>query len=193
MYLQCANIVIFGAKFIKMKLSILLALLIVSLPSIVIIDFNSKSDLSNWYVVDDGVMGGLSSGNITITKKGYAKFYGDVSLDNNGGFTSVRYQFEKKNINSYTTCKIKVKGDGKNYEFRVKSDADQRHSYKYNFQTSGKWEEIEIPLKEMYPTFIGMKLDIPNFPVDVLEEIMFLIANKKEERFQLLIDKITLE
>ena len=162
-------------------------------PSLVIVDFNVESDLADWYIVDDGVMGGLSSGNMSIDKEGHARFYGEVSLDNNGGFTSVRYQFNTKKIEPYNNCRIRIKGDTKNYQFRVKSDASQRFSYIYEFETNGGWEEIVIPLSEMYPSFRGRKLDMPNFPNQQLEEIVFLIANKKEESFELMIDSITLE
>jgi hypothetical protein len=44
----------------------------------------------------------------------------------------------------------------------------------------------------MYPSFRGRKLDQPNFSDDYIEEITFLIGNKKEEDFQLLIAKIEL-
>jgi hypothetical protein len=45
----------------------------------------------------------------------------------------------------------------------------------------------------MYPSFRGRKLDAPNFSHDSIEEIVFLIGNKKNERFELIIDKIALK
>ena len=45
----------------------------------------------------------------------------------------------------------------------------------------------------MYPTFRGKKLDISNYNVDNIEEIAFLIANKKAEDFKLEIDSIVLK
>jgi hypothetical protein len=65
--------------------------------------------------------------------------------------------------------------------------------YIYNFKTSGNWQTITIPLSEMVPSFRGRKLDMPNYPAKVLEEVVILISNKKAERFSLEIDKITLE
>ena len=44
----------------------------------------------------------------------------------------------------------------------------------------------------MYPSFRGRKLDEPNFFHKSIEEVTFLIANKKNEEFILLIDKIEL-
>lgn len=155
-------------------------------------DFNNDSNLSNWMVVDDGVMGGRSNGNFKINDEGHGVFYGKVSLENNGGFSSVRYRFDSMNAKSYSKLMLHVKGDGKRYQFRVKSNQSDRHSYIYYFQTSKDWETIEIPLKEMYPTFRGRKLEMPNFNGEIMEEIAFLIANSKAEGFQLEIDKIEL-
>ena len=50
--------------------------------------------------------------------------------------------------------------------------------------------EVKIPLKEMYPSFRGRRLNQPNFSNDYIEEITFLVGNKKNENFKLLLDKI---
>ena len=87
---------------------------------------------------------------------------------------------------------IRLKGDGKKYQFRIKDDIRSYYSYISTFSTSGEWQEIEIPLNEMYPSFRGRRLNLPNFSQDNIEEIAFLIGNKKPESFRLLIDKIEL-
>ena len=156
-------------------------------------DFNQYSDLSDWTVVDDVVMGGLSNGSFSINKAGNAVFEGKVSLDNNGGFSSVRYRFDQKKVSGFSVATIRLKGDGKRYQFRMKSDKYDPHSYIYYFETSKEWETVVIPLKNMTPSFRGRTLDMPNYPSKVLEEITFLIANKHPEHFKLEIDKITLQ
>ena len=158
-----------------------------------IVDFHKDSDLRNWAIVDDVVMGGRSDGYMEINPEGHAVFYGKVSLENNGGFSSVRYRFAQKNVAAYSHVKIRLKGDGKRYQFRVKSDPYDRHSYIYHFQTSGEWQNITIPLAEMVPRFRGRKLAMPNYPVETLVEVAFLIANKKAEDFKLEIDNIVLQ
>ena len=88
---------------------------------------------------------------------------------------------------------IRIKGDGKCYQFRVKSNKYDRHSYVHDFETSGNWQTIEIPLLEMKPKFRGRGLDISNYQGEVMEEIAFFIANKKAESFKLELDNIALE
>jgi hypothetical protein len=159
----------------------------------VIFDFNKKSNLQNWVIVDDVVMGGESSGSFKLNDDGFGVFKGSISLDNNGGFSSLRHRFPKIEIDDNTQIVIKLKGDGKNYQFRIKSNSGDYYSYILPFLTSGEWQEIIIPLKEMYPSFRGRRLDQPNFSDDAIEEVTFLIGNKKNENFKLLLDTIELK
>ncbi|MEJ2595005.1 MAG: CIA30 family protein [bacterium] len=174
------------------KLLILFGLLTSTEP-VILYDFNATSTLTNWMIVDDGVMGGRSKGNFKLSEEGHAVFFGDVSLENNGGFSSVRYRFDEKDVSSFSRVELRVKGDGKRYQFRVKSDAYDRPSYITYFETSGAWETIIIHLDELYPSWRGMRLNLGNYPGESMEEIAFLIANKKAESFRLEIDRIVLK
>lgn len=155
-------------------------------------DFEKTSKLDGWAVVDDVVMGGRSSGQLGISSDGHGIFEGYVSLENNGGFSSVRYDSGRIPTSEYSKIYIRLKGDGKAYQFRIKARARDYHAYIMPFATTGEWQEIEIPMDSMYPTFRGRLLDMENFNHHHLEEIRFLIANKKNESFKLLIDKIEL-
>jgi len=163
------------------------------MSSLLIFDFSATNDWSGWEVENDVVMGGNSSSQLERSAEGNAIFTGSVSLENNGGFASLQYHFSFKNIKAYTKALIKIKGDGKEYQFRVKSNLNDRASYIYTFKTTGDWQTIEIPLNEMTPTFRGRKLDIPNFSADEIQEVRFLIGNKRAEDFRLVIDKIELK
>ena len=106
------------------------------MPQMMIFDFDKNSKIRDWRIVDDVVMGGVSKSNITINKGGNGVFSGHVSLDNNGGFSSVRHQFSSLNVSGYNKFIIRIKGDGKNYQFRVKSKLNEYHSYKHEFSTN---------------------------------------------------------
>ncbi len=159
---------------------------------LLIFDFNKDTDSTCWKIVDDKVMGGRSGGNFYINNEGSGVFEGYVSLENNGGFSSVRYNFESRNVDNYSKIVIRLRGDGKRYQLRVKSNKSDSHAYINYILTTKNWQVIEIPLSEMYPTFRGRKLDIPNYPGTTLEEIAFLIGNKTAEQFKLEIDSISL-
>lgn len=159
----------------------------------VIYDFNKNSNAEDWRIVDDVVMGGRSAGGFSINADGFGVFEGAVSLENYGGFSSVRYRFPQMQIKGATNVVIRLKGDGKKYQFRIKARASDYYSYIATFSTSGTWQEIKIPLEEMYPSFRGRRLNQANFSESHIEEVAFLIGNKKEENFKLLLDKIGLQ
>ena len=175
-----------------MKLFVLITSLLF-MTTTTLFDFNTSSNISNWRVVDDVVMGGRSSGNFVINDEGHGKFNGRVSLENNGGFSSLRYRFKTKDVSTYSKVILRVKGDGSNYQFRVKTSSRDYASYIYEFETTSDWTTIEIPFAAMDPRFRGRKLNDPNFPGEQLEEIAFLIGNKKEQSFELLLDHIELK
>lgn len=160
---------------------------------LVIVDFNEGMDPSGWNVEDDVVMGGRSRGAFAINEDGHGVFSGDVSLENNGGFSSVQYYFDPVDVSPYRTACLRVKGDGKSYRFLVESERDARHYYVYEFQTTQDWQIIEVPLADMYPVRRGDRLTIPNFPGANLAMVRFLIGNKKAESFRLEIDSIWLK
>ncbi|MBT7704199.1 MAG: CIA30 family protein, partial [Polaribacter sp.] len=81
----------------------------------ILFDFNKKADIQQWFIVDDGVMGGRSSGNFSLSNEGYGVFEGNISLDNNGGFSSLRYNIQKTSVKEFTKISLKLKGDGKKY------------------------------------------------------------------------------
>lgn len=159
----------------------------------VIYNFKSKKSIENWYIVDDGVMGGLSQGKISLNSSNIGVYSGTVRTENNGGFSSIRYECDSIDVSIYTHIVLKVKGDGKSYQFRIKESPNQRFSYITNFETTGKWQTIKLPLKEFYPSYRGYRLRRPNFNGKYIQEIAFLISAKTKSFFTLEIEYISLE
>ena len=156
-------------------------------------NFDSKSDITNWNIVDDVVMGGSSSGTFSLSGSGTGIFKGKVSLENNGGFSMVQYRFKTLQVENFSKFTIRLKGDGKLYQFRIKTNESDYYSYVSTFNTSGEWETITIPFANMYPAFRGRKLDAVNYTGKKMEVIAFLIGNKKAEFFHLEIKDIELK
>ncbi len=159
---------------------------------LLLFDFSADSDWSVWKIENDVVMGGNSSSELSRSIEGNAVFKGHVSLENNGGFASMQYHFEPKDIRGYDKALILLRGDGKEYQFRIKADLDEKASYVFTFKTTGTWQAIDIPLNQMEPTYRGNKLEKPNFNADKIQEIRFFIGNGKVEDFKLEIDQIEL-
>lgn len=160
--------------------------------TIELFDFKPNSDISDWTVVNDAVMGGRSRGRFSLNDQGHAVFQGEVSLENNGGFSLVRYRFRSIEVAGVKKFAIRLRGDGKRYQFRVQADLNQRYHHVTYFQTSGEWQEVEIPFQDLSPRFRGRDLEGPNYSGERLSEIGLLIGNKRAEAFRLEIDWIRL-
>lgn len=178
-----------------MKFAFLLFWTVLFIPTEMesIYSFTSQTTVGDWRIVNDGVMGGISKSSLLLTNSGQGKFSGHVSLANNGGFTSIQLNKKIGLTAENKFILLKVKGDGKRYEFRIKAKTSQNASYVHPFSTTGEWELIKLPLAQFYPQFFGRVLDSPNFNFQTIEQLSFLIANKKEEDFELFIDFIELE
>ncbi len=169
-----------------------LLIFIAAMHNLTLFDFDKNTDLSQWEIENDSVMGGKSEGHIKLNDAGHAVFHGKISLENDGGFSSVLHKFETQKIAGFNNLKLHVKGDGKKYQFRIKSAQSDRHTYVHDFRTSGEKETITIPLQDFQPYFHGEMLDKPNYAGKQAEEIGILFGNGKAEEFRLEIDKIEL-
>lgn len=179
---------VYWQKIIMLFITLVMALL----NPAMLYDFNAKNSKRDWIIVDDVVMGGRSDGHFEVNEEGHGHFYGSVSLENNGGFSSVRRRMDAVSVEDFSKVQLRIKGDGKRFQFRIKAKARDYYSYIQYFETSGEWETIELELDEFYASFRGRKLDMPKFDQAQIEECTFLIANYKAEDFDLLIDQIQL-
>ena len=157
---------------------------------IIIFNFKKNTNINRWYTTNDDVMGGVSNSRMNLDENGNGVFTGVVSTENNGGFAMVRLPLNINLSDDLMNIVLHVKGDGKKYQLRIKSNRNQQHWYIYSFQTSAKLETIKIPLKDFYPSYRGVKLNLDNFSSNAIKEIAFLIGNKKNEAFTLTIKTI---
>ena len=153
----------------------------------------TKQGKGKWRIQDDVVMGGRSDSNLSMTEDGNIRFAGRVSLENNGGFCSFQQTTENDPyvVKGKTAFSLLLKGDGKNYNFRVRTP-NGRHAYAFTFETKGEedWETITIPFSAMKATYRGRSIEVPNYAGENIEQIQVLIGNKKEENFTLVVSKI---
>jgi len=161
--------------------------------ALTLFSFKPGADIRAWEVEDDGVMGGRSEGQLELHEDGYAVYSGTVSLDNNGGFSSIQYYFEPLDVSDYRTAHIRLKGDGRRYLLLVEDQKDAWHYYVGSFETSGEWETVTVRFSDMEPVRRGDKLDLPNFPGQTLAQVRIMIANQVRESFTLEIERIWLE
>jgi hypothetical protein len=154
----------------------------------------SEQGKGKWRVQDDVVMGGRSDSQLKTTAENHAHFSGRVSLENNGGFCSIHQTVAKNPYvmpENSSTFVLLLKGDGKEYNFRVRTP-NGRHSYGFTFptKTDDSWETVSIPFNKMKATYHGEPVDVPNYARENILEMQLLIGNNKEETFEIFIESI---
>lgn len=161
---------------------------------ITIHDFNVKNGLGDWRIEDDRVMGGISQGKFELNDGGHGSFHGIVTVESNGGFSSVQNNSYDLDVEPTDHIQVRLKGDGHTFQLRVKDSQETYYSYQKSFSTSGAWETIDIQLSDMQPIYRGRDVNKPNFDKNHISQVRFMITtSKKQEKFELLIDKIELK
>lgn len=175
------------------KVMLILSIVVFNSQSeVVIFDARNEANNGSWYSLNDDVMGGVSRSQTLISKEGFLIFKGEVSTANNGGFAMIQMNKSINRTQEFSHIRIHLKGDGKKYQFRIKPNVYNRYSYVNTFKTSGEKENIDLKLADFKPMFRGVNLNRPNFQSNSIEQIGILIGNKKNESFELHIEKIEL-
>lgn len=168
--------------------TIMIQNMLLGLAMTVSVSFDMES--GSWRSVNDGVMGGLSSGDM-IRDGDKLIFTGTLSLENNGGFSSVRRLIEQ-DLSGAMKIRMEVRGDGRMYQFRIRHDNRvDGVAWRALFKTSGDWQTIEIALSSFDPVYRGRSVAGagPVVPSDI-QQIGVLLADKNAGPFKLEIRQI---
>ena len=151
-------------------------------------DFKAATNSPAWEVVNDDVMGGVSTSQFQVLTNACAVFSGTVRLENNGGFASVRSGPVRENLTGLTAFVLRVRGDGRGYKFSVRTGASfNSQLYQTSFTTKqGEWEEHRLAFSDFVPTFRGRILtDVPLLNPAKVNSVGFLISDKQAGPFRL--------
>ena len=162
-------------------------------PIKLLLDFEDTDKSGRWMVVNDDVMGGVSRSNVKLHSDGHLLFDGEVSTNYGGGFASVRTDYKNWKIEKYEGFILRVKGDGKTYQFRCRQGNNiNQIAYRHYFQADNEdWQEIILPFKEFLPTYRGRVLsNIPKLDPKEIKQFGFMISDKQVGKFHLKIDWI---
>lgn len=155
-----------------------------------ITEFNAKQNRAfSWQIVNDGVMGGRSRGNLEFTPDETMHFWGTLSLENNGGFSTARSGTVTFDLSNDLGLLLLVKGDGRTYEARLESTAKYRNnrlSFTGKFETkAGEWTQVKVPFDEFVGTWRGRQFPEAQLDTGKISRVWILLADKKPGPFDL--------
>lgn len=175
------------------KLSVLALLLSMTFESSAAwkVDFNSPEEPRRWVRVNDSVMGGISQSTIQFSD-GIAFFTGHLSLENNGGFASVRRVGGLDLVSNKGKLLLTVKGDGRQYQLRLRINAGlDGVAYVARFNSSADWQTFEFGESDFVPQFRGRNVHgAPDLSFIHVEQIGIMISDKRQGNFSLAISEI---
>ncbi|MDX9755049.1 MAG: CIA30 family protein [bacterium] len=158
-----------------------------------IFDFVKNEEVQTWATINDTVMGGVSQSVFVWDGQSRAEFKGDVSLENNGGFASVRSPVADYDLSGFDGLLLRVRGDGKQYKVSVRMDRRfEGVAYQAPFKTkAGEWIEVWVPWENLKPQFRGRAVpDVPVLNPAAITQFGLLVSDKQEGAFALAIDWI---
>ena len=164
--------------------------------AVTLLDFDHDDDLASWYPVDDVVMGGVSRSAFERASPGVARFHGEVSLENSGGFASVRTTPRDWNTGAAAAFLLRVRGDGKTYKFTIRtSDRFDGIQYQQRFTApAARWCDVRLPVDGFAPTFRGRRVPLaPSLDAAKVRALGLMLSDRQAGKFELLVDRIAIE
>jgi len=166
-----------------------------SRPSTTVFSFNDPAAASQWQVVNDGVMGGRSYGQRRVNEYKNLEFSGNLSLANNGGFSSIRAARGGLNLTGDSVIIARVRGDGREYKFNLYTQRNlSGYSWRQTFQTrKDEWIDVKIPLNKFVATWRGRTFRNERLNASEVQGMGILLGDKKPGPFKLEIESIKVQ
>lgn len=161
-------------------------------PNTASLPLNNPAEVSQWLIVNDTVMGGQSSASIRASHDGLL-FSGELSLENNGGFASVRRVGSSVTWENGGPVSITVVGDGRNYQLRLRTSQRRDDiAYAAGFSTTaGAPLTLHFTENDFSAVWRGRQVpDAPPLQFSNVRQLGFMLADKQPGPFSLKIKQI---
>ena len=143
-------------------------------------DFSNPNTLRDSWIVNDGVMGGVSQSSLRQDVDGML-FEGVVSLENNGGFASMRSSVRFPQ--GTQLIELFAKGDGKRYKLVLRTELAPRVTYVADFIALPTWQTYRFNLSQFKSTFRGRDVNAPTLSFSDVIDFGILISNTQAGSF----------
>lgn len=138
-------------------------------------DVNADTDIETrplptdaWRLVTDGVMGGVSRGELSRESQGdgaCVALRGRVSTENNGGFIQMALDLDAQAVaqaGRYQGLLLDVRGNGEQYNVHLRTSYLWLpwQSYRATFTAGPEWQTVRLPFADFVPYKTGSPLKL---------------------------------
>jgi len=155
--------------------------------------FDTPASIHGWQPINDVVMGGVSVGRLRFDLAGHAVFEGNTSLENNGGFASVRSSQLDLGCAATVGYALTAWGDGRTYKLNLRIDTGfDGVNYQAAFTpAAGQWSRTVLPVSNFAPNFRGRKVQTaPPLRPQEVRQVGLMISDKQAGPFRLMVKTI---
>ncbi len=162
--------------------------LLLPMTSAYALDFTDRHLIDRVWIVNDGVMGGVSQSRVRHEPEGMV-FEGEVSLRNNGGFASMRSPAAF--AVGTERLQLTVRGDGQRYKLVLRTEASTRAPlYQCDFIATPDWQTHRFMPADFRASFRGQAVNAPPLVFADVKELGILIADKQAGTFRVQVKAI---
>lgn len=158
-------------------------------------DFEVDAENLAWFVVNDNVMGGLSSGGPAFDASAMT-FEGAINT-NGGGFSSVRVQLGLGAFDGFTGLQVRARTDDRPYKV-ILEDAletrDRRVSHQaplvFEGPTDDGWQIARVNFADLGARIFGREVTSDAFRPDLANQLGIMLSDNIDGQFRVDIDWI---
>lgn len=157
------------------------------------VDFGAENIAQQWFAVNDGVMGGLSSGGPRFENE-HMVFEGIINT-NGGGFSSLRSPVTQGALDNATGVKLRIKSDGRGYKMTFRTNMAYRGRL-ISFQAPipqtprAEWAEVTVSFDTLSGSIFGRPVSGATFDKAQVREMGIILADGQDGPFRLEVDWI---
>ena len=155
------------------------------------VKFETPEGMRMWRSVNDGVMGGLSSGGADFDK-GVMIFEGVINT-NGGGFSSLRSSVAEGALKEADGIKLRLRSDGRAYKMSFRTNVTYNGQL-ISFQApipqtpAGEWAELVVSFSDLQASLFGRSVSGANFERTDVTEMGIILADGQDGPFRLEVD-----
>ena len=150
--------------------------------------------VQEWIMISDNVMGGITASNLAYTDSSMV-LSGTISLENYGGFASVKTKFGRFDLSEYKGVRIRFKAVNQRFAFTLENSRNWTQPYlkgDFGSAKANTWTETTIYFKDFNEYQIGEPTGGKLDPAQLkgIVRLGIITNEKKEGPFSLEVDYV---